>query len=520
MKKFTAVILCITIITLLFTWCVFAVDNDSSPMSLTVEKYTDEMMGVVYTTKPFTIKAVYDNGTANTNDKFTKKSWLRVDTLDADTDLTEVYNQNKDRENIIQTRPSYMAKTWRTNFKLDVTLNGTYIFCGWSGYTEGLPDFIERVDITGIELERPMAWLEGYVTGDFSSDVIANVVVKNIECGKDAEIKRYAFVKDYDLPPGSWPESLPPEYCNEYFDSEIADLYDKFIEGGLYLGYEVFSNEGSKIIPENNVYPIRDVGGYILFIEDTNGIYSHIDCCINPALKRETPPEINTEVVESDESKATVKVDVKSEYDLARLDYAVLSPQNMQASVNGTDEYFLEKEKYKIIGNTIELSGAAVICAMDNQGNASYKRVDIGGEPEPTATPEIAETPIPDETASPQPTTAPDEYLYEISELSILTQSGEELDTPPENGSFEAEVTVKKLRAESSKDYIFVAVYNEDGILLNIDYVRADFAPDYDCSFGFNIPAQAQKVGSIKAFAWSGFNSAKPLAQTKEINFQ
>lgn len=259
-----------------------------------------------------------------------------------------------------------------------MTLNGTYVFCGWKSGSdaEGTPDFIERIDITEIELERPMAWLEGYVIGDFGNDVIANVVVKNIECGKGAKIKRYAFVKDYSLPPGSWPESLPPEYCNEYFDSMIADLYDEFVEGGLWLGDGVYSNEGSEIIPENNVYPIRDVGSHILFIEDTNGVYNYVSCYINEELKKDAP-EINTEIVNSDGDKTTVKVDVKSEYDIARLDYAELSENSMPPSENGTDEYFLEKEKHKITGDTIELSGAAVVCAMDIYGNTSYKRVAL-----------------------------------------------------------------------------------------------------------------------------------------------
>ncbi len=43
--------------------------------------------------------------------------------------------------------------------------------------------------------------------------------------------------------------------------------------------------------------------------------------------------------------------------------------------------------------------------------------------------------------------------------------------------------------------------------------------PDYDYSFGFNIPAQTQKIGSIKVFVRSGFNSAEPLAEPKELKF-
>lgn len=376
MKKSISLLLSVMIFSSIFMFNVYAVDENTYGMNISVSKSTKTVDGVVYTARPYTIRAEYDNGAGADSDLFTKKTWMRVDLLDENADLLEVYRANKEKENNVQDGASYYGNTLRTIFELDVTLNGTYLFCGWDGDTEGAPRFIERVDITDIELERPMGWLEVYTTGDYSGETIAYMLVKNIESGKDSQIKRFALCKDYDLPPGSWPESLPPQYCNEYFDEQMKSLYDGFLNGGLYLG-DTFTNTGSEIVPQDNRYAIRDGGGYILFIEDTNGRYSHLNVSVNPKLFSESAPEIITEVVEEDEYKATVKVDVRSEYDIARLDYAVLTPHDMVSSENGTDEYFLEKKKVKIENNLIELTGTAVICAMDTYGNASYKRVEI-----------------------------------------------------------------------------------------------------------------------------------------------
>ena len=104
--------------------------------------------------------------------------------------------------------------------------------------------------------------------------------------------------------------------------------------------------------------------------------------------------------------------------------------------------------------------------------------------------------------------------------MSILSISGDKLETPPENASFIVETSVNKKKDNNTKDYIFVAIYAKNGILLNLDYVKANFAPNYDCSFGFNIPASLGEIGEIKTFIWDKFNSLNPLAGTKSISFK
>ncbi len=515
MKKFIGLILAALMIFSVSAPPAFA--EDVAP-SLSVTVRHGSSLGYVYTMHPFTLQAVFDSGTQTSGaypaDRFIKASWLRVDDLESGANLNQVYADNKEKENLITKQSEWYGGSYKIRFDLDICLNGTYIFCGWISNTSGAPQFIERVDINEIETERPMADIEFKNFGDYSKDTIASAAIKNMECGKGKTIKRYALVKDYLLPPGSWPESLPPDYCNAQYDDMISKLMDSFINSGLEVKPD-----------ENGAYSLKYTGSYKLFIEDSEGKYTVVSKELSKPSQIDTkPPEIDFDVTvpASENEPSEIMVTAADNIGVARIDYADVELKQIGRSDNGTDEFFLtERKPISASGGTIKTDRSIVICAVDTSGNASYERVDIGNEPEPTNEPDETSSPIPSATPETQPTEAPDiDYPYEIGGLSILTQSGEALEAPPENGSFEAEVTLRKLKNESSKDYVFVAVYNEEGILLNIDYVRGDFAPDYDYSFGFNIPPQTQKIGSIKAFVWSDFSSAEPLSKTKEISFK
>lgn len=108
-------------------------------------------------------------------------------------------------------------------------------------------------------------------------------------------------------------------------------------------------------------------------------------------------------------------------------------------------------------------------------------------------------------------------YPYEITNLRITNTNGTEISYPSVDTSFIVEADVKKTAERSEKDYLFVAVYDMDGALLSLDYVKADFAAGYDYSFGFNIPAQGKEIGSVKAYVWNSFGSPEPLAEAKKI---
>ncbi|MGN0181587.1 MAG: hypothetical protein ACI4DP_04130, partial [Candidatus Ornithomonoglobus sp.] len=109
------------------------------------------------------------------------------------------------------------------------------------------------------------------------------------------------------------------------------------------------------------------------------------------------------------------------------------------------------------------------------------------------------------------------EYPYEITLLRFTDTNGNEIIVPEQGKSFIVEAGIAKTQERDEKDYLFVTVYDTNGVLLNIDYVKAKFAVDGECSFGFYVPAQDKEIGSIKAFVWNTFNSMQPLAESKII---
>lgn len=109
-------------------------------------------------------------------------------------------------------------------------------------------------------------------------------------------------------------------------------------------------------------------------------------------------------------------------------------------------------------------------------------------------------------------------YPYEIDDILLRTASGEILESPPSDQGFIVEASLSKLKPRDEKDYLFIAVYDKDGILLNLDYVNASFAENYDYSFGFYVPPQNAEIGMIKAYVWNDFNNMEPLAECMYIN--
>lgn len=108
---------------------------------------------------------------------------------------------------------------------------------------------------------------------------------------------------------------------------------------------------------------------------------------------------------------------------------------------------------------------------------------------------------------------------YTINSLSLVSTSGGPLNDVPNNTSFIVDVALNKVQERNEKDYVFVAVYGTDGTLLNLDYVKAQFAVNSKCSFGFNVPPQEKEIGQVKAYIRHDFNSMEPLAEIKSLEF-
>lgn len=82
MKKSISLLLSVMIFSSIFMFNVYAVDENTYGMNISVSKSTKTVDGVVYTARPYTIRAEYDNGAGADSDLFTKKTWMRVDLLD------------------------------------------------------------------------------------------------------------------------------------------------------------------------------------------------------------------------------------------------------------------------------------------------------------------------------------------------------------------------------------------------------------------------------------------------------
>lgn len=114
-------------------------------------------------------------------------------------------------------------------------------------------------------------------------------------------------------------------------------------------------------------------------------------------------------------------------------------------------------------------------------------------------------------------TNNPVTYPYKITALKVTDTNGEPIEHVRENTGFIVEADIEKTAERNEKDCLFIAVYGTDGALISLDYVRAKFAVDGGCSFGFYVPAQEKTAGSVKAFVWNTFNSAEPLAETRTL---
>ena len=108
-------------------------------------------------------------------------------------------------------------------------------------------------------------------------------------------------------------------------------------------------------------------------------------------------------------------------------------------------------------------------------------------------------------------------YPYEITALSLETEAGEALTSAPTGSNFIVNVELMEIQERSERDYLFVAVYDTDGSLLRMNYIKSDFVPNQTYNLGINIQAQTKPIGKIKAFVWDGFNAMDPLAETIEL---
>lgn len=108
---------------------------------------------------------------------------------------------------------------------------------------------------------------------------------------------------------------------------------------------------------------------------------------------------------------------------------------------------------------------------------------------------------------------------YNIFGVAIQDSAGRELSEIPQNKGFIVKVDFAKIKRRNTEDYIFVATYDTEGELLNVNYQFSNYELNQKYSVGYYIPKQERTVGSISVYIWNGFNSLVPLAETQTISF-
>lgn len=107
----------------------------------------------------------------------------------------------------------------------------------------------------------------------------------------------------------------------------------------------------------------------------------------------------------------------------------------------------------------------------------------------------------------------PDYTINSITLRDISTNN--EIDIIPDK-SFVVEINVTNVKSEDI-NIIIIAVYDDNGILIDMDFVYADLKIGESITFGSLISNSNGKIHSIKAFVRPKINSLVPLAESKEI---
>lgn len=105
---------------------------------------------------------------------------------------------------------------------------------------------------------------------------------------------------------------------------------------------------------------------------------------------------------------------------------------------------------------------------------------------------------------------------YRILGLKLKDQTGAILSSVPETGTFLAELEAEKLNDSKNKEYFIIAVYDENGVLLNLSYMWGAVQTGKTSSFGCSVSIPAGRhAKSVRAFIWD--ENMNPLCENVVI---
>lgn len=110
-----------------------------------------------------------------------------------------------------------------------------------------------------------------------------------------------------------------------------------------------------------------------------------------------------------------------------------------------------------------------------------------------------------------------EEKPYTVNNVKITDLSGNELEAIPAEG-FYCEINVTKNDNSKNADSVIIAMYDESGELISMDYMKGKYYQNQTITFGTMIEKKDKKIESVKGFVWDGVAGMIPLSNSIELN--
>ena len=243
---------------------------------------------------------------------------------------------------------------------------------------------------------------------------------------------------------------------------------------------------GTLIQPVDGIYYFKDFGEYRVVVEDEwGGFYASIFEVSSAAAA----PEVKYEYRMLDDNSAVVYINTGGS-SVAKIE---CSEYKRTDTPEPSDRAFYLAQNRTVIENNSFIADydmSYILRILSTDGGVAYLWVDL------------------------------DSLRYSIG-VQVFSSSGEELSKPQSGEDFTVKVRVGNDKRDYVNDIVVLAIYSEDGRLLHTDSQTAIVSAlfEYDEIY-FNVPAQSENIGSIKAFVWDGYDTMQPLSDAREISYQ
>lgn len=112
------------------------------------------------------------------------------------------------------------------------------------------------------------------------------------------------------------------------------------------------------------------------------------------------------------------------------------------------------------------------------------------------------------------------ELEYSIQSVKLYDEKGNELSRVSADTSFVAEMSVVKGTERTERDCFIIAVYDTQGTLVRMGYVKEKIPVNEEFQIGIQFGAQNCEIGSVCAMVWDGFSTMNALALKYNVNNQ